>query len=109
MARCATRLLDGLGRFGHYSRALAALLVAAAIFLPTSAASDAAPPDLEFKIVRAGDVVGYHRITFRQDGGDLVVRSDIKIAVEVLSFTAYRYEQTRSEVWRGRQLVSSRR
>jgi Domain of unknown function (DUF6134) len=106
MARYATRLLNGLGRFGHYSRSLTALLVATAIFLPPFAASHAAPPDLEFKIVRAGDVVGYHRITFRQDGGDLVVHSDIKIEVEVLSFTAYRYEQTRSEVWRGRQLVA---
>jgi hypothetical protein len=106
MVRYATRSLNGLRRSGHYSRALAVLLVAAAIILPASAASLAAPPDLEFEIVRDGDVVGYHRVTFRQDGGDLVVHSDLKIEVEVLSFTAYRYEQTRSEVWRGPQIVA---
>jgi hypothetical protein len=55
--------------------------------------------------VREGDVVGQHRITFRRNDEELVVRSDLEIEVKLLLFTAYRYEQTRSEVWRGRQLV----
>jgi hypothetical protein len=86
--------------------ALAAFLVAAAMFVPTANAEQAVPQDLEFKIVRDGDDVGHHRITFRKDAEKLVVRSDLKIEVKILAFTAYRYEQTRSEVWRDRQLVA---
>jgi hypothetical protein len=106
MVRHATRLLRGSGQYGQLSRIAAAFFVAIAISLPTSNASHATPSDLEFSIVRDGDVVGHHRITFRQQGGELVVHSDLKIEVEVLFFTAYRYEQTRSEVWRGQELVA---
>jgi hypothetical protein len=74
--------------------------------LPISDAGQPAPRDLEFKIVRNGDVVGHHRITFRQDDGELFVHSDVKIEVKALSLTVYRYEQTRSEVWRGPEIVA---
>jgi Domain of unknown function (DUF6134) len=99
MEHYATRLLSGRS-------VLAALVLIAAIILPTSAAGQSAPPDLAFKIVREGDVVGHHRITFRRDDEGLVVRSDLKIEVKMLAFTAYRYEQMRSEVWQGRRLVA---
>jgi Family of unknown function (DUF6134) len=93
-------------RHPSHSRVLAAaFLVASAIFLPGSQAGQP-PPELDFKIVRDGDVVGHHRLTFRQDGDTLVVRSDLKIEVTVLFATAYRYEQTRSEVWRNSKLVA---
>jgi Domain of unknown function (DUF6134) len=109
MERRATCLSSGITLHGHsiHSRALAAaFFVANAIFLPMAEAGQPAPADLEFKIVREGEEVGHHRITFRQDGENLVVRSDLRIEVTVLSATAYRYEQTRSEVWRDHKLVA---
>ncbi|HEV8573555.1 MAG TPA: DUF6134 family protein [Dehalococcoidia bacterium] len=56
--------------------------------------------------MREGVVVGQHRVTFQQDNERLVVRSELKIEVKVLSVTAYRYQQTRSEVWRGPKLIA---
>jgi hypothetical protein len=85
---------------------LAAFFVAAAIFVPAPDAAQLRPQDLEFNIVREGVVVGQHRVTFHQDNERLVVRSELKIEVKVLSVTAYRYQQTRSEVWRGPKLIA---
>jgi hypothetical protein len=56
--------------------------------------------------VREGAVVGQHRITFHQEGGTLLVHSALAIRVKVLFVTAYRYEQTREEVWRDGKLVA---
>jgi hypothetical protein len=89
-----------------YRRAMATLFAALAIFVPAAHAEQPVPQDLTFKIVREGDVVGVHHITFRRDAENLVVQSDLKIEVKMLAFTAYRYEQTRSEVWRDRKLVA---
>ena len=51
-------------------------------------------------------MVGHQRVTFRQDGDKLVVHSELKIEVKVLSFVAYRYQQTRDEVWRNDKLIA---
>jgi hypothetical protein len=98
MERYTTRFLGGL-------RMLGALVPIIAISLPAAAGQPAEPQDLAFKIVRQGEEVGRHRISFRREGGALRVHSELDIEVKVLAFTAFRYEQTRSEVWRGRQLV----
>jgi hypothetical protein len=98
MERCATRFLHGL-------RVLAALVPLTAVSLPAAAGQQAEPQDLAFRIVRQGEEVGQHRIVFRREGGELHVLSQLEIEVKMLAFTAFRYEQTRSEVWRGRQLV----
>jgi hypothetical protein len=78
------------------------LFVAAA----TSDAAQPPPQDLRFDIIRKNEVVGHHQITFRQDGDNLVVHSELKIAVQELTVTVFRYEQTRDEVWRGQKLVA---
>ncbi|HZF33135.1 MAG TPA: DUF6134 family protein, partial [Candidatus Angelobacter sp.] len=108
MERTLTRLLSRLRqrRRSIHLWALAAPVVAAAMLAAAAAAEQPVPQDLDFKIVREGDDIGHHRITFRKDAEKLVVRSDLKIEVKMLAFTAYRYEQTRSEVWRDRKLVA---
>ena len=65
----------------------------------------AVPQELQFDIVRKGAVVGHHQITFRRDGKNLQVHSDLKIEVKVLFFTVYDYKQTREEVWRDGKLI----
>jgi hypothetical protein len=116
MARYGSRrgVLPLLGRTAHHLHAVRSwvptTVFAAAMFVPASDAAEIRPQDLEFNVVREGVVVGHHRITFRQDDeqGDerLLVRSELKIEVKLLLFTAYRYQQTRSEVWRGREIIA---
>jgi hypothetical protein len=64
-----------------------------------------APQELHFDVVRKGAVVGQHQITFHRNGENLQVHSDLKINVKMLFFTAYRYNQTREEVWRDGKLI----
>jgi hypothetical protein len=71
---------------------------------PSSDAAQAVPQTRDFDIAHEGIVVGHHRIIFRRDGDKLVVHSELKI-VEVLFFTAYRYQQTRDEVWRNGKFI----
>jgi hypothetical protein len=85
---------------------LAAFLAAAAMPARPSVAAQAVPQTLDFDIAHEGDVVGHHRVTFRQDGDKLIVHSELKIEVEVLFLTVYRYQQTRDEVWRNGKLVA---
>jgi len=95
------------GRRIRWGAMLAALFLAAAA-LPArpSAAAPAVPQTLDFDIAHDGDVVGHHRVTFRQDGDRLVVHSELRIEVEALFLTVYRFEQTRDEVWRNGQLIA---
>jgi Family of unknown function (DUF6134) len=84
----------------------AMVLLAAVLPIPAADAAQVLPQKLEFDVVRAGAVVGQHRITFHQDGGKLLVHSELAIKVKVLFVTAYRYEQTREEVWREGKLIA---
>jgi hypothetical protein len=61
---------------------------------------------LEFKVLRDGDEVGFHRVVFRPAGDSLIVESEFSIEVKVLFFTAYRYRYTSTDVWRHGCLVS---
>lgn len=84
----------------------AMVLLAAVLPVPVSDAGQVLPQKLAFDVVREGAVVGQHRITFHQEGGKLLVHSELAIQVKVLFVTAYRYEQTREEVWRDGKLIA---
>jgi Domain of unknown function (DUF6134) len=104
---CASTARKGTptGRL-HGLVAVALLLLGLVATVPAAAGVQPVPAPLEFDIAREGDVVGHHRIDFRRDGDRLVVRSDLKIEVEMLSFTVYRYQQSREEVWRDGKLIA---
>ncbi len=91
-----------------HSGAMLLALFLAAVAMPArpSTAAQAVPQTLDFDIAHDGDVVGHHRVTFRQDGDRLVVHSELRIEVEVLFLTVYRYQQTRDEVWRNGRLIA---
>jgi hypothetical protein len=84
---------------------LSVLLSAWMTSVSRSDSAPAAPQELHFDIVRKGAVVGHHQISFRRHGENLQVHSDLKINVKMLFFTAYRYTQTREEVWRDGKLI----
>jgi hypothetical protein len=94
------------GRVHLGAMLLWAFLAAIATAGPASAGTQAAPQTLEFEIAHDGDVVGHHRLTFRQDGDKLIVHSELEIEVAVLFLTVYRYQQTRDEVWRNGKLIA---
>jgi hypothetical protein len=85
---------------------LAALLVMVLVSVSTSDAGQPLPQNLEFDVVHESGVVGHHRITFRRDGDNLVVHSELAIKLKVLFFTVYRYRHTREEVWRDGKLIA---
>jgi hypothetical protein len=63
----------------------AMVLLAAVLPVPAFDAAQVLPQKLEFDVVREGAVVGQHRITFHQEGGKLLVHSELAIQVKVCS------------------------
>ncbi len=61
---------------------------------------------IEFEILRGGKPFGTHEISFNRNGD--VVQSDIKIQMryKLLGLTAFRYDHTNSETWKGNKLLS---
>ena len=87
-------------------RAIFAALVAAHTF---SAPVSADPLDLyggqiHFDIVRKGQVIGSHLVAMRRDGEAIETRSEVRIEIDVLIFTAFRYEYESKAVWSDGQL-----
>jgi hypothetical protein len=73
---------------------------------PFAPAALAAPPDLAFKVLREGREVGTHIVRFRDEGGLLRARSEVRIAVTLAGFTVFRYSNDTDEAWRGDRLVA---
>lgn len=69
-------------------------------------AADLADGTYSFKVFRDGDEIGAHTITARHDGPDLILDIAVAIKVKIAFITAYRYEQTRREVWRDGRVVA---
>ena len=86
--------------------AAAALLLATAASSAPAFAADLADGTYVFKVVRDGDEIGTHTLVARHDGQDLVLDIVVAIKVKVAFVTAYRYEQTRREVWRDGRLTA---
>ena len=87
----------------------ASCLLGIAMSVPASDAAQAVaqtPQTLEFDIAHEGNVVGHHRISFHREGDKLAVHSELKIEVDVLFLSVYRYQQTRDEVWRDGKLIA---
>jgi len=86
--------------------AAAALLLAAIGPGGQAFAADLADGAYSFKVIRGGDAIGTHTIVASHDGQDLVLDIAVAIKVKIAFVTAYRYEQTRREVWREGRLVA---
>lgn len=76
----------------------------AAALLPTPSLS-AASADRTFRILRDGDDIGTHILTAMTTSRGFEIEITIRIAVNFLGITAYRYEMDNREVWQGGQLV----
>lgn len=89
----------------------AAAFAAALVVTATGALAQEPPAGtMVYKINHSehGDI-GTHAVTFSLSGDrDLMVDVKIGMAVKILFITAFRYESTRQEIWRGGRLVSYR-
>lgn len=86
------------------------LYFVAALALATHAVAARAaiiPPSgkLDFSVIRDGEKIGTHVLSFRQDKDRLEVDIRTRIAVKVAFITVYRFEQDGHEVWKGGKLV----
>ncbi|HZT50929.1 MAG TPA: DUF6134 family protein, partial [Stellaceae bacterium] len=88
-------------------------IFAAAFAIACTTAARAAPPpdplalygpEIVFSVWRSGSEIGQHRVLFARDGGVLVARSLLDLAVKVLGITVYRYTYRAEETWRGGRL-----
>jgi len=61
--------------------------------------------DLRFDVFRNGSEIGYHVLSFNQDGERLTVDIDIELRVRVAFITAYRYEHRNREQWEANELL----
>lgn len=59
---------------------------------------------MAFDVLRDGTLVGEHTVAFSNDGADLVVDTQFRIAIKFLMFTAYTLDYTSSGQWRDGKL-----
>lgn len=80
----------------------------AGMALPALALAAPVPPSNQFafSVWRKGSQIGEHRLTFREDGDDLVVDVDINLQVKLGFVTLFRYTHHNTEIWRDGKLVS---
>ena len=86
---------------------LAGLAFAAAAYTasPTQATA-AAPSKLVYQVMRNGDPVGQHSLTFARNGDMTDVDISTRVAVKMAFITVYRFEHDGHETWRGNRLVA---
>ena len=63
-------------------------------------------PQIEFDVLRNGDVVGEHITRFEQQGDDLVVTSRMNIDIFALFIPLYAFDYQSKEIWTGDQLAA---
>ena len=81
------------------------LLAGMAMVGVKGAAANGGTGDLRFEVMRNGSEIGYHVLSFRQDGERLTVDIDIELRVRFAFITAYRYEHRNREEWEAGQLL----
>lgn len=58
-----------------------------------------------YSVLRDGNPIGTHSITFHRQGGKSTVHITTKLAVQIAFITAFRYEHESEETWKDRKLV----
>jgi uncharacterized protein DUF6134 len=72
----------------------------------TAQASPSMPDELSYSVVREGDEIGTHQISFRESADGLNVNIETDVAVEVFGIAFYRFEHSGHEIWQGERLIS---
>ena len=62
-------------------------------------------PEVQYEILRDGDKVGDHRISFQYRGDTVIVETRAEIAVPFLFLTGYRFNYHSRSIWRGSAMI----
>jgi hypothetical protein len=88
-------------------RSLLATATLAAVSRPALAALPVPPSGkIGFRILRKGDVVGTHQLTFTTNGDALAVAVEIDFVVKLGPIPVFRYSHRATESWQGGQFVA---
>lgn len=89
------------------TRRRAILLAGAVIAVRRAAAALLLPPDhtLGFRMIRLGNEIGRHTVTFERQGDVLIVRVTVDALVSFLSIPIVRYKHRAVETWHDGTLV----
>lgn len=63
------------------------------------------PPALNFTVLRDGEAVGHHAVSFQPTPDGLKVQVDTQVVVKMAMIPVYRFEHHDEEVWQGGHLV----
>ena len=94
-------------RFSTIFTVFTALILCTAMLFTAPGARAAAPSGgkLDFTVLRDGDQIGRHVLSFKKDADALTVNIETKTEVKVLFVTAYAFEHQGREVWQNGKLV----
>ena len=92
----------------QFLRQSAGLLAGMGMIGARGGAAAASTGDLRFAVFRDGSEIGYHVLSFAQDGERLTVDIDIELRVRFAFITAYRYEHHNREEWEAGALLGFR-
>ena len=73
---------------------------------PATLAGQGPAESLNFQVLRDGDPIGSHRVSFRRVGGETHVHIALNLEVGLGFITLFRYEHENREVWRDGRLQS---
>ncbi len=89
----------------HFLRQSAGLLVGMGMVGTRATRANTNSGELRFEVFRNGSEIGYHVLSFNQDGERLTVDIDIELRVRFAFITAYRYEHRNREQWEASELL----
>lgn len=90
------------GKFLRLAMAFALLL---ALVTPVAARELPSKGLLDFAVIRDGQVIGHHRVAFRQEGQTTFMAVEAKVEVTLLGLTIYRFLHRGRETWRAGKLI----
>ncbi len=84
-----------------------ALAVTGSLLLPAKTLASAPTVDRAFRVIRRGEDIGRHHVSFAHKDHGLEVQVEIELAVKLAFITVYRFRQTGRDLWRGGVLVQA--
>ncbi len=86
--------------------ALLAAVLLAGFVVPAGAQDLPATGLLDFTVLRKGEEVGYHRVSFRRDGEITSMSVEAQVEVTFLGLVLFRFRHRGSETWANGRLVA---
>ena len=91
----------------HYRLpALLAAVLLVGLVVPAGAQDLPVKGQLDFTVLRKGEEVGYHRVSFRREGETTSMSVEAQVEVTFLGLVLFRFRHRGSETWANGRLVA---